>query len=168
MKALLLLYVAFAASAAAAESRRLGASKKSDHAYIFIGGSHYSGANLIEKIMSSQYLSSGFRTEWSSSPSSASCLVPALSADTPGMCHAPENEGIFLTRTFSNYYLKQGTIAIISPPLIYCSADATSCVSIVRCSEALMPHTECPVLGRVCISQAPNKSRREARRRVKL
>lgn len=61
------LYAVWALSApvpAQGMGRHLLAAKKAERIHIFVGGSHFSGANTIEKILSSQYMASGFRTEW--------------------------------------------------------------------------------------------------------
>ena len=74
-----------------------------DHVYIFVGGQHYSGAAVVDRILSSQYFSSGFRPEFTIASSTGGCQKPL---DEFGKCHAPNNEGVFLTKTFSNFYLK--------------------------------------------------------------
>lgn len=54
--------------------------KKMDHTHIFVGGSHFSGADTVENILSSQYLASGFRTEWSVVESTGIGLIHLISA----------------------------------------------------------------------------------------
>lgn len=78
--------------------------RNSEHFYVFVGGAHGSGAGTVERILSSQYWSSGFRVDLTEAASNANCITPTL----PGRCKAPDNEGVFLTKTFANHYIKQG------------------------------------------------------------
>jgi hypothetical protein len=80
--------------------------RESEHVFVFVGGSHYSGSSTVERILSSQYIASGFRTHFTIAASTAGCLEPSSAAQ--GRCSAPDNEGIFLTKAFSAHYTKQG------------------------------------------------------------
>jgi hypothetical protein len=48
------------------------------------------------------------------------------------MCHAPENEGVFLTKAFSNYYVKQGTPTCVSASALHWG----ECAAVKRLAAA--------------------------------
>jgi len=69
------------------------------HLFVFVGGQHYSGTTLVEKLISSEPMASGLRPDLVHKvPNRLEGCQKTLGAD---QCVAPELEGVFLTKLFS-------------------------------------------------------------------
>lgn len=69
------------------------------HLFVFVGGQHYSGTTLVEKLISSEPMASGLRPDLVHNvPNRLEGCQKTLGTD---QCVAPELEGVFLTRVFS-------------------------------------------------------------------
>lgn len=78
-----------------------------DRVFVFVGGMQGSGATRVDRLLSSQALATGFRPRSTSVPNTKGCTYPI--ANDAHRCHAPENEGVFLTKVFDNFLHKESS-----------------------------------------------------------
>lgn len=87
-----------------------------DHRFVFIGGLHFCGTSVLERLLSTQRPPkgvSGLRIDNTSILDRSACMKP--SHKEPDKCLSSENEGVFVTKEFLKLYVRRNTICVGHP-----------------------------------------------------